>query len=96
MNHKKLLIGITIANIFGWTMIELWINRYSNTSASSGAITLIIFQIIAYYIAFVSSSSVKTKPQEKITPANCKHDWQKHSYSNRQEKCIICGSERGV
>lgn len=99
MNYKKLFIGITIANIFAWAMVELWINRYADTLASGGATALIIVQIIGYYLAFVLSADTPTKPKEEkepITPANCPgHDWQQNKYSKTQEECMICGAERG-
>ncbi len=98
MNYKKLFIGITISNLFAWAMVELWLNRYANTEASTGVIFLIILQLGMYYISFIISSGV-IKEEEvivKITPLNCPgHDWQPHQYSTRSEQCIICNAERG-
>lgn len=99
MNWKKLIIGITTVNLFGWIMLELWSKRYATSNISIGAGILIFTHLVGYYI-IVLASRIKVKPApEKITPLNCPgHDWQKDEYSSehyKKETCVKCGAKRG-
>jgi len=97
MNWKKFTIGITIVNLLGWGLLELWSKRYADMNVSVGAGFLIVLHLLGYYIIAIGSNVPSTpKLPENITPANCPgHDWQKHKYSDKQEQCTRCGAERG-
>lgn len=96
MNWKKLLIGITIANLLGWSLLELWVYRYADGVAQWGAFWLIFIHLAGYYIIAIGSRITVSEVEAEakpIQPQDCpRHDWQKSGYS--EEKCIICNSER--
>ncbi len=98
MNWKRLIIWITIVNLLGWGLIELWAKRYASMSISGAAAFLIGFHLTTYYLIVLASlPSSKKDEKEKITPVNCpSHDWQRHKYGNNQEQCTKCGAERGT
>lgn len=97
MNWKKLTIGITIVNLLGWILIELWAKRYSGSNIEDGSAFLIGLHLLGYYIILIASRVPVTPPEDKpIKPHNCPgHDWQTHKYSTTQEQCTKCGAERG-
>lgn len=91
MNWKKLIIGITLVNLLGWGLIELYSRRYAGSNISFGAGLLIFIQLVGYYIVTIASR-IKL-PHNKL---NCQHDWHPDTYNpDIREKCILCGAERG-
>lgn len=96
MNWKKLIIGISIVNVFAWFMLEFWSKKYAGTNVSIGSTFLVIIQIIGYYIIAIVSRIQPPKEDPKPTPQNCiEHDWQQHKHIQHYEVCIKCGAERG-
>ena len=98
MNWKKLIIGITIVNLLGWAMIELWSRRYANGNVAMGAGFMIFTQLVGYYIVVIGSLiKVPPTPPASVKPWTCqKHDWQPAKYDPaHREECMCCGAERG-
>jgi hypothetical protein len=102
MNWKTLIKGLTIVNLLGWLLIELWSARYADSNIKIGSGWMIAIQLLGYYIAVVGSNSPKKEPVIKtvktvpITPENCpNHDWQLSVEGYGQnEDCVICKASR--
>ena len=97
MNYKKILLSISIINVFAWGMLEFYSKKYAGSNVEIGAGFLVFFQLLAYYAVTIASYSPKKIEEPEISPQNCKeHDWQKHKYLGSCEICVKCGAERGV
>lgn len=91
MNWKKLTIGITLVNVLGWILLELWSFRYADSNISGGSGTMIFLHLLMYYIIVILS-----RIPDEIDKPNCDHDWQPAKYSDDYETCVKCNADRGI
>jgi len=93
MNWKRLSVLITLVNLLGWLLIEIWSYRYADRNISVAASWLIALHLFGYYL--VATLSHVPKSFDDITPLNCPgHDWQK--YGHFSERCTKCMAERTI
>lgn len=82
MNYKKLIIGITIVNLFAWGILEVWGRRYAGTNIEIGAGILVFLHIAGYYIICISS----IKKAEKLLGGVIKPKTQNENNRNRNNE----------
>ncbi len=56
MNWKRITIWVTIVNILGWLLLELWMARYAEGNAEGGAGFLVFLHLFGYYIIAICSN----------------------------------------
>ena len=92
-NWIKLIFGITIINLLGWLLLELWIYRYANTNGTYGAAWLTITQLIGYYLILIFSRIDNLI----VLPIDCpkaEHQWELSHTDSSKEECLYCTAQR--